>query len=875
MANADKSLGLKTSSEELNWKNLNSDHDDNPIVTALMKESAKLFVNTNDEVVLILNEELMLEFNKYLVDNNLGSYFNDIKTVKAKINVETTSKPKKKVKEKKLTNKETMKLNLDKDRNKKEIQNFLKKLKIDDDKEHYPLKKNKIYEAFLNVIYWTCYLIKNSKDESISIEVYFDAAISLYRAIHECTYFINDNIIDICNTILNKIENIIRKKNTDYVYELFSKYYYLITSSHWDSDKPNNIQLYKEQKDAIVSICDSVKTDTPLLLFYWVPPANGKTLISTIIAKTIASHCRDESKKNPKKHKKILLYICYNDIVRNSVSSLCVTHNVDIKFWLASYHKDKYEDFYLVDFRPYKSCFPDWRKKKSPKLYKKDDKSMDRRYSANIRDQLYQYLEETRTLDIRERDVNVNFDDFKASHEIESSEQLPEMIISDLDSAYELLKEFPDLFVPFIDEALAASNQDVTAKIMSVLPKTSVCVSATLAERDKIPTILNLFKERHSCSDDNIKYIYSNKQHINCEFISPEGFIMSPHHNLESSTEIEDFIKLIDNNPLIQRGYSNLIVLEMYMKLRDILPDELNLKIFEHLGSITNSIIREYGRNMLLFCQNNEEYFSRIKHIKIDKINDNKIENIFTQNSYIYSENNTLHVSNPDNFTNYVNNITEEFLKDSPKLKKSINDYIKSMDSIKALSKNIDKNVKADKKDFEMEEMTKKKNEIKFNYPSEYIMNSFSHFKKYKAKGILTKKQNILFNIDIINDFSDIMAKLYLSSIGVYNQSDLSEFELQIFLKDKDIFKFIISDPSITYGTNINLTMVDIHENLVPISTRNTLYQLIGRAGRKGKSSSANIIFRSWDLFNIIVANNDNNEEATNVENNLIALLSK
>ena len=48
--------------------------------------------------------------------------------------------------------------------------------------------------------------------------------------------------------------------------------------------------------------------------------------------------------------------------------------------------------------------------------------------------------------------------------------------------------------------------------------------------------------------------------------------------------------------------------------------------------------------------------------------------------------------------------------------------------------------------------------------------------------------------------------------------------------------------------------MVDINENLGPISTRNTLYQLIGRAGRKGKSSSANIIFRSWDLFNIIVS---------------------
>ena len=88
------------------------------------------------------------------------------------------------------------------------------------------------------------------------------------------------------------------------------------------------------------------------------------------------------------------------------------------------------------------------------------------------------------------------------------------------------------------------------------------------------------------------------------------------------------------------------------------------------------------------------------------------------------------------------------------------------------------------------------------------------------------------------------MCKLYLSNIGVYNQSDLDSYELEIFLKYKDQFKFIISDPSIIYGTNINLTMIDIHENLAPISTRNTIYQLMGRGGRFGKSSSAVVNFR-------------------------------
>ncbi len=876
MATDTKSLGLNTSAGDLSWKTLNSDHEDNPIVEALMKESNKLFdIDFNDNDDIKLNTELMLEFDKYLKENNLGSYFNNIPTV-----IDD-----KKSKKNKINKKELMKLNLVNEKNKKDIRKFLEKLKIDDDKEHYPLKKNKLYEAFLNIIYWCCYLIKN-KNNSISIEVYFDASISLYRAIHDCSYLINDTIIDTCNTILNKVESIICKKNNNYIYELFSKYYYLITSSYWDNVKPNNIKLYNEQKDTIVSIYNSIKTDTPLLLFYWVPPANGKTLISAIIARIVSTYYREEQKidkkdkkdkkekidKKDKKDKKILLYICYNDIVRNSVSSLCVTHNVDIKFWFASYHKDRFESYHIVDFRPYKNCFIDWRKKKSQKLYKKDEKSNDRRFSPDIKTQMYQYLEETRPLDIRENEININFED---SHKIESCDNLPEMIISDLDSAYRLLKTFPDLFIPYFDESFAVSKEKVTAQIMSVLPKQSVLVSATLAERDKIPTILENFKGKHNAMDDNIKYIYSNKQHINCEFISPDGYIISPHHNLKSCTEIEQFVHLMHKNPLIQRGYSNLIVLEMYMKLHEILPNELKLtSLFEHLGSITNESIREYGMNILLFCKDNEEYFEKIKHIKVAKINDNKVENIFTKNSYIFSEHNTLHVSNPTNFSIYVNDITEDFLRDSPKLKKLISDYKKAMDSIDSLLQNIEKNVKADNKDYEIQQVNKKRSEIKFNYPSEYITNSISHFNKWAKEGKLNIRQHALFNIEIINNFNDIMSKLYLSSIGIYNHSELSSYELEVFLKDKDIFKFIISDPSITYGTNINLTMVDIHENLVPISTRNTLYQLIGRSGRKGKSSSANIIFRSWDLFNIIVSNNDINEEAENIENNLIEILN-
>jgi len=94
-------------------------------------------------------------------------------------------------------------------------------------------------------------------------------------------------------------------------------------------------------------------------MFYWVPPANGKTLVSVVIAKKIAQISNRRQKIDPNFKRKSLLYICYNEIVRNSVESLCLTHGVDLKFWLATYRTETEKGFWFVRFRPDKSCFPD------------------------------------------------------------------------------------------------------------------------------------------------------------------------------------------------------------------------------------------------------------------------------------------------------------------------------------------------------------------------------------------------------------------------------------------------------------------------------------------------------------------------------------
>ena len=52
------------------------------------------------------------------------------------------------------------------------------------------------------------------------------------------------------------------------------------------------------------------------------------------------------------------------------------------------------------------------------------------------------------------------------------------------------------------------------------------------------------------------------------------------------------------------------------------------------------------------------------------------------------------------------------------------------------------------------------------------------------------------------------------------------------------------------------------------------LYQLIGRAGRKGKSHTANIILRDWSMIHKILQKDEINVEAEDLERNYKALLN-
>lgn len=845
------SIGIKSTGENINWKYLNEERIDDPIITCLMKEAKMLYIELKKESIIENNElfKTYLEsYNKYLKDNKSKYEFSIPKKIEEK------EKGKKKIV---VTKKEILLKQIKNENLQKDIKSFIDTLIINTN--HYPVQNKKNIESFFIILNWAIYLIVNKK-KNIDMNIKINCAISLYRAIEESKdIFIGDFMNEI-TIILNELEKtIISKDIFDYL-DVISNNLLLIIDSFWDIIKPKSISLYKEQKEIISLVTSNLNEKK--LIFYEMPPANGKTVLSTILAKVI-SHKNNENLKNiPGYKRKILLYICYNTIVRNEVAKLCITHSLDVKYWLAINKMDKDDGKIKTFLRPYKNCYPDWNKKQrtTKEQEEYEAKKAKYRFSENIYEQWNFYLEETRPLSEQHKKIK----------DIFNADNFPEMIISDLDSAYTLLTKFPDNFITYFDEAFASSGLLITAKLMHSLGHT-VLVSATLAKPEEIPSVINDFKIRHNhIKDDYLHIIKSTKQHISCTIIDDNGNIFIPHNKYETIEELTEFNKII-NEPLIKRSYSPEIVFYISKKIENHLPNNLKFKnVFLYTGMINHDSLREYALNIVDYVikTNNIEIFNLMKEIKIKKINDMNIESIFTKSAIYYQNNKTLHVSSSDNFNRHIENISKDFLEGSPKISDIVTLYNRECKKITDEIENVKKNGDKDS-EYEICRLLKELDSIKLKWPAEFILNSRTHANKFGNLDLLTTPSTEIFakktELDILDQ---TRTKLLFSGIGIYSPETFFNEEMDFFLRKKDSFKFIISSPSIVYGTNISLSVIDIDSSFYNNSTKNILYQLIGRAGRKGKSHSATIIFRDNRMLDIITKKENSNVEAYQIENN-------
>ena len=238
-----------------------------------------------------MSDDLLKKFNDFLKKEKYEKYFIFV--------FEKNVKKNKNIKKNKI---ERMKEDIINKRNIKQIKDFISSLAIN--RNHYPNPKKTNIESTLNIIYWLLYLIKSRKS-NIDVNIYIDACISFYRILNDNFELFNHINNDNLQRLLYKFEKMTHEKCEDMYNIILNENFQITLNSFYDLHKPLSISLYREQEEVIDVITSAVENNQKKLIFYWVPPANGKTLISSLVTKMLSE----------KKQKKILLYICYNDIV--------------------------------------------------------------------------------------------------------------------------------------------------------------------------------------------------------------------------------------------------------------------------------------------------------------------------------------------------------------------------------------------------------------------------------------------------------------------------------------------------------------------------------------------------------------------------------
>lgn len=723
---------------------------------------------------------------------------------------------------------------------------------------------------YLYILYWCLTILRGLKEKKkIQPLIILDATISMNRIL------LKDVITDesyksgfvFFNTKMNSLIN------ESFYNLLFQNPKMLYQSSFQKFNK--EIHLYKEQKIILDKIKSAIDTDIPLLLGNQMPTGQGKTFLSVPLAKML-------SMEKNKKKKKCVLFACSNELVNMDVASNALVGN-DIHLWMAKNLlidiKDKKGDIIKRDFRvllrPYKSCFPNtWKT-----VYKKKE---DEKFKNGTIHEQWDYY-------------------------IKATGKIPDIIVADLESCYQLLEYQSKLlkysneeykknkkayfavedninpFIAYIDEFISddKSNQKMV-KICKYLPRQTVLLSSVLPKFEYIPSIVRNFCYRHETTEEECcSRVSSTDISIPCCIVSPDGYATFPHHQVSDKEGLIELIYQMNINPRIRRTYSPKDVYFLAKTIEDILPTEFQFsKQFPNIGSINMKDITNYICSLLLFLKDNIQYLAKFQEYRPKIMNPIQKENIFTSQSWEYEPKTLVVMNDP---LKQVIHLTEDLFKDSVKVDKLLIENEKNREELKKKLENI-KNKKFSSSDrkkgglLDKTDMLDRQSLLEDDYynqnvsiPTSMILNHMDHFKRYNKNEIPPKIVNQLpcpsLKEEYFSNFSDNEIYQLFSGIGTYDAEQQTEFQRNLIMKLYRNLSFFCSGKEIVYGTNLSgLVNIFIDNDFMKSINIPELYQLMGRVGRMGRSYHANIITMSQETVDKLLSFDESFESDNDIE---------
>jgi hypothetical protein len=447
------------------------------------------------------------------------------------------------------------------------------------------------------------------------------------------------------------------------------------------------------------------------------------------------------------------------------------------------------------------------------------------------------------------------------------------------EACIELLKKYPDA-VLFLDEpTIGLDHKTDVAKfnvklISECLPKWTILSSATLPEQ--LPSWI---LESHELKHGDTKFIdiYSNKIHIACEIKTLDGKLMLPHYGVDSAMNLSKTIERIKANPFVGRTYTsnvgnalyNIISNEGVNGIPDIKAifdntDNLNadslrrisMDMLSTVATQTNPVVKKVcskvivPRNVDCVEEKAVDEDADVVWEKAEKFmvgHEINYDTMCTTSAHRYMRPTLIATVNPIDFVHtHFNNIIDDFTKEFGTVKQ-INDNFTQ--KLSFWQKQVDRSERSmqDSEIKSKEERMRNEDTLHVNKPTlrmtGFQINTIEHLKKYaKNTKNAIDKSAIRNDIDVTDimtvpmDVPDTVRILLACGVGIIGKYSGRYTSIVHSLMDDGKLAYIVADSSIAYGTNVPINNVIVTKDFSDVHSINTIYQLISRAGRVGRS---------------------------------------
>jgi hypothetical protein len=717
------------------------------------------------------------------------------------------------------------------------IRNDIKKIRFDPINQMV-MKTNYTMEVttVIMVLVWNyTFYLRRTKSKTINNVAMLDAIISLNRIYEDESMNFNERLsVTVANAIttMNKFVD-------ESMYDTLFNYPYLLIQSTADK-RSRKVRLYDEQHQVLNSITAAIRGNKPILLGNQMPTGTGKTMLSVPLAQKV----------NHMKLNKTLLFACSNELVNQDVACTALLAD-DLHLWLARLIRDEHNKV-MVKIRPYKRCFPaTWKK-----VYKQNDKKKD----GTIEEQWEFYTGATN--------------------------RIPDMIIADLEACHEILKvadnlvdvtkknKYANPFYAYIDEFISDDKSNVLMKqIARLLPKQSVIISAILPQFHHIHHFVRHFCDRFETTPQEVvKRVDTAVVNISCAVIDPNGCICMPHHEVKTEEDLDLLLRDIKINPRIRRTYTAKHVYHWCKTIQEHLtPANLHFEvIFPNIGLIRNSKILDHAITILEFLRSNFHLLAAFQSYRPKVMDAPSFTDTFTTQAYMY-EGKTLMISKSvydkiltDAFSregglfhsaqiswdDLVQDAVRRETEKEHAYKEALKTKCQKGNVMKEDGTTCNKSHRIEGRDMAMAQSSILERNTSINLPPMYVVNSRAHVSRFKSEELSKQFKDprcaISLPMEYDEAFEPEMNLLMSAGIGIYDITRMTDFQRRMVMAQYPQLMFLCSGKEIVFGTNLpSLTNIFIDGSFGDEEHRDVLYQLMGRAGRLGRSYHANIIVNS------------------------------